>query len=99
MSTFRILRIGRITRIVRVARLPMFTDFVMMINGAVGGLKTLLWAVVLIAVPLFVVGLVFRETLGRDDKMKGQENFATLPTAAFTLFRCVVAGDCNDKNG
>jgi len=41
LSLLRMLRLARIARIMRLARLQIFGDMIMLINGAVGGIKTL----------------------------------------------------------
>merc|ERR1712187_709943 len=64
LLTVRVLKLGRIARIVRIIKLPLFKDLVKMLNGAVGGIKTLFWSVVLIMVPLYMMALVLRDSLG-----------------------------------
>jgi len=78
----------------------------MMINGALGGMRTLLWSMVLIAVPIYAVALVLRESVGEfadqaadGGQANGAEYFATLGLAWFTMFRCVVAGECTTEEG
>jgi hypothetical protein len=99
VSLFRIIRLVRITRIVRVAKLPVFAELMMLINGAAGGMKTLLWSIVLILVPIYGVSLVLRETMGRDESVKAFASFNSMPMALFTTFRCIVAGDCSNADG
>jgi len=71
-----------------------------MLNGAVGGIRTLFWSIVLICMPLFVVALVLRETLGQEeDADNGAEMFSSLTMSFFSVFRCVVAGDCTAADG
>jgi len=107
-SLFRIIRLVRLTKMLRIFRVPMAAELDMMVKGAIGGARTLLWALVLISFPLFVVAMVFRETLGEEkgssiDDATGAfgaaSSFSTLSSAAFTTFRCVVAGDCADGSG
>merc|ERR1719188_1430902 len=64
ISLFRMVRLFRVTRILRVCRLLIFVDLVMMINGTLGGFRTLLWSFVLVAFPLYALAIIFRETLG-----------------------------------
>jgi hypothetical protein len=99
MSVFRLIRLVRITKIIRVLRLPMFRELMMMINGAMGGIRTLFWSVLLISLPLYSVALVLRETVGRQGVTGGSESFKSLPLAFFTMFRCVVGGDCSNQEG
>lgn len=113
-SLFRILRLVRITRLFRVCRLAIFSELVVMVKGTLGGIKTLLWSVVLISLPLYAVSLLFRETLGRVEipapatngiatgppvDLHGAEAFRSVGLSLFTIFRCVVVGECTDMDG
>eukprot|EP00928_Gymnodinium_smaydae_P000381 TRINITY_DN10149_c0_g1_i3.p1 TRINITY_DN10149_c0_g1~~TRINITY_DN10149_c0_g1_i3.p1 ORF type:complete len:635 (-),score=101.53 TRINITY_DN10149_c0_g1_i3:285-2189(-) len=97
-SLFRMVRLIRIAKILRVMRLQAFADLTMMINGTVGGIKTLFWAMVLILVPTYIIALTFRETLGRSEGA-GSDSFKDIPSSFFTMFRCIVAGDCSQDEG
>lgn len=100
LNLFRVLRLIRITRVLRVCRLQVFGELMMMINGAIGGVRTLGWAIVLISVPIYMAGLVLRETLGNSaGDGDGAESFADLGQAMFTIFRCVVGGECSQRDG
>lgn len=71
-----------------------------MLNGALAGVRTILWAVVVIAVPLYVVALILRETIGRNpDPLTGSFFFANVPMAFFMIFRTVVGSDDSDDTG
>jgi len=94
-SLFRLLRLVRIARLLRVCDLRMMSDLMVMVKGTLGGIKTLLWSTVLISLPLYAVSLIFRETLGTE----GQELFDSVPLSFFTVFRCIVAGECTDRSG
>jgi len=99
-SLFRVLRLVRITKILRVARLHIFCDLMAMVNGAMGSCMTLFYSMILICIPLYIVSLVLRETVGTDPRAgDGSENFVNLPIAFFTMFRCIVAMDCSDDQG
>mmetsp|Transcript_120049 Transcript_120049/g.299450 ORF Transcript_120049/g.299450 Transcript_120049/m.299450 type:complete len:587 (+) Transcript_120049:82-1842(+) len=99
-SLARIVRLLRLTRIIRLARLEIFCDLVVIIRGTMGGMRTLIWSAVVISLTLYALALLFHETLGNlAEQGNGAENFATLPAAFFTMFRCVVAMDCNDVEG
>merc|ERR1711884_138357 len=71
----------------------------MMINGAIGGMRTLLWSIFLISLPLYCVALMMRESLDFTETANGVENFSTLADAFFTMFRCIVATECNTREG
>lgn len=99
-SLFRVIRLVRITRLLRVCRLAIFCDLVAMVKGTLGGIKTLLWSVVLISLPLYAASLFFRETLGPfHSQGHGAEAFRNVPMSLFTVFRCIVGGECTDVDG
>lgn len=98
LSTFRIFRLCRITRLIRLVRVPIFKDLLMMVNGMIGGMRTLFWSMVLILVPLYALALFMRETVGEEDG-EAAEPFSSLRLSMFTVFRCVVSGDCSDASG
>merc|ERR1712147_25243 len=64
----------------------------------IGGMTTLLWSMVLFLIALYVVALVFRESLGRREQDRIYEYFENLPRAMFTTFRCSF-GDCTTDGG
>jgi len=108
ISLFRTFRLIRLTKLFRIFRLPFLKDVIWMIHGAIGGLRTLFWSLVLISLPLYVVALVLRETLGKeaavgdgfsDRETSGVQMFSTLAKSFFTVFRCVAASDCSDDFG
>jgi len=98
-SAMRVIRLLRIARIFRMARLPMFQELLMMLEGARGGIRALLWSQVLVALFLYVVALVFREMVGSDHVPGASPYFDTLPESFFTSFRCLIANDCTDAMG
>jgi hypothetical protein len=105
-SLFRVFRILRLAKMMRVCRLHVFKDLVMMFNGTLGGLRTLFWSVFLISVPLYVVALVLRESLGQETPKETSltggsaiEHFSSLGKSFFTVFRCILANDCADDSG
>eukprot|EP00927_Polykrikos_kofoidii_P021102 TRINITY_DN20098_c0_g3_i1.p1 TRINITY_DN20098_c0_g3~~TRINITY_DN20098_c0_g3_i1.p1 ORF type:complete len:642 (-),score=93.87 TRINITY_DN20098_c0_g3_i1:26-1951(-) len=97
----RIIRLFRIAKIIRVLRLQIFKELMLMVNGVLGGVRTLAWSFVLICVPLYMVAMVLRETAGRlpQDNDSASENFNTVGISFYTMFRCVVGGDCTDSSG
>lgn len=100
LSVFRVLRLARIARVLRIARIPLFSDLSMIVNGAVGGVRTLCWSFILISVPVYVLAVILRETLGSESGSEhGAENFSSTSLAFFTVFRCIVAADCTTANG
>jgi len=99
-GAFRVVRLARVARLLRVIRLAFFSELLMMINGAIGGLRTLLWSQLLLAVPLYCFAVMLREVLGAMSHMEnGAELFGSLTTSFFTCYRCLVAGDCSMSDG
>lgn len=102
VSIFRIVRLFRVGRIVRVCRLEIFQDLMVMINGALAGVKTLFWAMVMIGLPLYGVALLMRQTVGDiygDDHDSGASAFSNVGWAFFMVFRAVVNNDDSDSTG
>jgi len=100
LSLFRILRLLRITRLARLTRIGFLGDLLTMMKGALGGMRTLIWSVILISLPLYACSIALRETLGqRFQEGRGAESFANVPLAFFTLFRCTVGNECTDHSG
>jgi hypothetical protein len=97
----RLVRLGRIAKVIRVLRLHVFKELMVMVQGILGGLRTLGWSFVLISLPLYIAALILRDTAGKETKRRDDatENFENLSKAFFTLFRCVVVGDCSDTGG
>eukprot|EP00928_Gymnodinium_smaydae_P030393 TRINITY_DN22628_c0_g1_i1.p1 TRINITY_DN22628_c0_g1~~TRINITY_DN22628_c0_g1_i1.p1 ORF type:complete len:425 (-),score=53.70 TRINITY_DN22628_c0_g1_i1:500-1774(-) len=102
MSLVRVVRLTRIVRLVRVCRIEAFGELAEIIQGAIGGMRTLAWSMVLVCLPLYTVALILRETVGTQPDAQdhaGIKEFTHVGSALFTVFRCVVAGDCSSENG
>jgi len=97
-SMFRIVRLVRLVRLLRVLRMPIFSDLIAMITGMMGGMGTLLWAIALFLMIIYVVSLLFREFFGRQELEGITELFDSVPRAMFTVFRCAF-GDCSAAGG
>lgn len=69
-----------------------------MITGLIGGFSTLVWAIALFALIIYVVSLLFREFFGRIEKDNIYPYFNNVPRSMFTVFRCAF-GDCSAKGG
>jgi len=101
LNVVRLLRMSRIGRLAGVCRqgwVAYFSDLSMMIHGAVGGMKTLIWAMLLISLPMYAMAVMLRDSLG-DDQSEGGQAFRSVSVAFFTVFRCLVAGDCTTEGG
>jgi len=105
-SIFRVVRLVRLARILRILRSKVFKDLLSMIHGMLGGLWTLLWAVAFFVIFIYVVALIFRDTLGHgQDNVEDNEDakmvqlyFSSVPMAMYTLFRCSF-GECDTRSG
>eukprot|EP00929_Paragymnodinium_shiwhaense_P108906 TRINITY_DN75250_c0_g1_i1.p1 TRINITY_DN75250_c0_g1~~TRINITY_DN75250_c0_g1_i1.p1 ORF type:complete len:655 (-),score=123.99 TRINITY_DN75250_c0_g1_i1:36-2000(-) len=96
----RILRLTRITRMARLLQFKMFRELFCMLAGLMSGLRTLMWAFVLLLFPTFSLGLFLTQSLGHmypEDTLI-QEHFGALPTSMLMVFRCSI-GDCSFNNG
>jgi len=99
LSFLRIIRLCRLARLMRLTRLAFFKDLLMMVDGMIGGLRTLFWSVVLLLAPLYAVAILLRETLGQNTGDADlTKPFMTLSWSFFTIFRCVM-GDCSSERG
>lgn len=59
-----------------------------------------MWSAVLIICPVYAFALFMRVTLGSmSDPGAGATHFTTLGESLFTVFRCIVAGDCTNGAG
>eukprot|EP00927_Polykrikos_kofoidii_P086708 TRINITY_DN9802_c0_g1_i1.p1 TRINITY_DN9802_c0_g1~~TRINITY_DN9802_c0_g1_i1.p1 ORF type:complete len:690 (+),score=116.40 TRINITY_DN9802_c0_g1_i1:68-2137(+) len=95
LSSLRIVRLCRLPRLIRLVRLPLFKELLMMIDGIVGGTRTLAWSMLLLTFPIYTVAIIFRETIG---EVEPASEFGTIWWSIFTMFRCVM-GDCSDSTG
>eukprot|EP00928_Gymnodinium_smaydae_P047011 TRINITY_DN31353_c0_g1_i1.p1 TRINITY_DN31353_c0_g1~~TRINITY_DN31353_c0_g1_i1.p1 ORF type:complete len:631 (-),score=108.70 TRINITY_DN31353_c0_g1_i1:78-1970(-) len=97
-SLFRVVRLGKLIRIIRLLKHPIFQDLLAMMQGMIGGLSTLVWAMVLFFITVYVTALLFREFFGREDTEHVYDLFHSVPRSMFTTFRCSF-GDCSDPYG
>mmetsp|Transcript_17000 Transcript_17000/g.38150 ORF Transcript_17000/g.38150 Transcript_17000/m.38150 type:complete len:318 (-) Transcript_17000:66-1019(-) len=71
----------------------------LMLTGVVAGMRTLLWAIILLFFAVYVLGIFATSTL--RDKAPPEldiDFFDSVPMAMFTVFRCLM-GDCQDQAG
>jgi len=97
-SLFRVVRLVKLARLLRLVKARVFQDLVLMIQGILGGMATLGWAMLLFFMVIYVVSLLFRESLGNGDQEHVSEHFNSVPKSAFTTFRCAF-GDCSAASG
>eukprot|EP00927_Polykrikos_kofoidii_P044081 TRINITY_DN38149_c0_g1_i1.p1 TRINITY_DN38149_c0_g1~~TRINITY_DN38149_c0_g1_i1.p1 ORF type:complete len:769 (+),score=119.96 TRINITY_DN38149_c0_g1_i1:81-2387(+) len=103
-GALRLIRLCRIARLLRLCRLKICAEPLMMINGTIGGIGTLLWSTLLLMFPLFCIAMVLKEALAPSvDAPNAEEigaaSFSNLGSTFFILFRCLVQGDCTDNSG
>lgn len=68
VSVIRIVRLSRVTRMVRLMHNRHFKELAVMVRGIVHGLTTLFWAMVLMICLVYTVGVLLRQTVGRDTR-------------------------------
>eukprot|EP00929_Paragymnodinium_shiwhaense_P114165 TRINITY_DN824_c0_g2_i2.p1 TRINITY_DN824_c0_g2~~TRINITY_DN824_c0_g2_i2.p1 ORF type:complete len:710 (-),score=132.97 TRINITY_DN824_c0_g2_i2:497-2626(-) len=98
ISLLRVLRLVRLARMLRLLRFKVFDELIMMVGGMMGGVTTLFWAMVLYFFAVYLVSLMFRETLGHRKIENIFEYFQDVPRSMFTVFRCSF-GDCSSAGG
>jgi len=86
LMVMKMLRLVRLARLVRALQYPIFDDLKAMVYGVVSGIQVLLWAIVLLVLLVFFVGVILRKFM--DD----HEEMSTMPAAMFTVFRCLTDG-------
>merc|ERR1712232_1462151 len=66
-SLFRIVRLIRLCRLLRVVRAQIFADLLAMIQGIMGSMLTLWWALVLLLIMVYFFALLFNVIIGPMD--------------------------------
>lgn len=66
LTLMRLARLIRITRLVKLLRLKVFKELTLMVNGVIGGIRTLFWAIVLLMVLVYVLGVLMRQLMEED---------------------------------
>lgn len=102
-SSMRVIRILRITRIVRIIRMVRIVRFVSalrtLIYSIIGTLRSLVWAIILLALIIYVFGVIFTQAIA-DHVLSNspssvavyREHWGGLPTSMLTLFQSVSNG-------
>eukprot|EP00929_Paragymnodinium_shiwhaense_P047976 TRINITY_DN24324_c0_g1_i1.p1 TRINITY_DN24324_c0_g1~~TRINITY_DN24324_c0_g1_i1.p1 ORF type:complete len:583 (+),score=103.92 TRINITY_DN24324_c0_g1_i1:62-1810(+) len=98
VSLFRIVRLVRLARMLRVLRHECFETVLILVHGMVGSLSTLVWALLVFVITIYVVALLFREYMGRGKSTDAARYFGEVPRSMLTTFRCAF-GDCTFENG
>lgn len=96
----RVVRVARLSRICRVLRVSFSQNLVRMTSAIAGSLTTILWGSILLILTVYVMAIVFRETVGRSDLQYETTGkyFDSVPRSTLTLFRCAF-GECTTNTG
>jgi len=86
VSSLKSLKLARLGRIIRLLKFKIFQELKLMIQGVFTGLRVLFWAVVLLFLCMYLLGIV-TTTL-----FKEFAEFSSVPAAMFTWFRCFTDG-------
>lgn len=92
LGFLKTLKLARLGRIVRLLKFKIFVELKMMIQGVFTGLRVLLWAIVLLSLCIYLLGVTCRTLYAY------REEFQTVPSAMFTVFRCFTDG-CASYDG
>mmetsp|Transcript_58202 Transcript_58202/g.138595 ORF Transcript_58202/g.138595 Transcript_58202/m.138595 type:complete len:913 (+) Transcript_58202:99-2837(+) len=101
LTILRLVRLTRLTRLFKIFRLRFMKELNLMVKGLLAGLKTLLWAFVLLVFTVYLIAVFTTALYSRDhavDKLGQDEIFSSVPNSMFTAFRCFV-GDCTTTEG
>mmetsp|Transcript_39130 Transcript_39130/g.92050 ORF Transcript_39130/g.92050 Transcript_39130/m.92050 type:complete len:764 (+) Transcript_39130:129-2420(+) len=94
----RMIRLLRLARLARVYRVSLFRELKLMVNGMLGLLRTLSCTIVVLFLTVYLLGILLVQVLGDvdgDEIVAGQRVlFSTVPRAMYTVFRCLMIGDC-----
>jgi len=99
LLALRLIRVGRLLRVVRMA---LFRELKLMINGIVGLLKTLSCALIILLLIVYFLGICLVQLLDISAGEVVPEQavlFDGVPRSMFTVFRCLMTGDCTAANG
>lgn len=101
VSLLRVLRLMRILRVLRLLRSERTKTLEDMMQGLLGGVGTLGYAVVLLALMVYITAVVCRVFFG-DSAAEGvaqvHPQFQSVPRSMVTIFRCAF-GDCANDEG
>lgn len=104
VTLFRVLRIIRVVRVFRIVRVVrFFRELRIMVSSILGSMKLMFWAVVVLGMFLFMVGMSFASSvvtyLDTAEKWKDPENedmillFGTLDRSILSLYMAMSGGD------
>eukprot|EP00933_Yihiella_yeosuensis_P025887 TRINITY_DN20074_c0_g1_i1.p1 TRINITY_DN20074_c0_g1~~TRINITY_DN20074_c0_g1_i1.p1 ORF type:complete len:472 (+),score=45.82 TRINITY_DN20074_c0_g1_i1:168-1418(+) len=92
VGLLKFMRLARLCRLVRLMRFSSVQELQVMVQGVLSGLKVLFWAIILLFFTVFLVGVICRKAFPDEPE------FADIPSATFTIFRCLTDG-CDSYDG
>jgi len=102
LTILRVIRLSRLSRMMRMFRFSFLKELTLMIKGLLGGIRTLLWATVLLVFTIYVIAVFATAFLGSSTNVHStvdtEKLFQSVPRSMFTAFRCFT-GDCSDDAG
>lgn len=100
-SVFRVVRLARMLRLIRVFKMESTKGLTDMLHGIYGGALTLVWAVLLFLLLVYMFAVYCRVAIGVESEshlVHLYPYFNSVPRSMFTIFRCCF-GDCNSTDG
>lgn len=99
----RLAKITRLMRLIRLLRLRCFKELLLMVKGVIAGMRTLVWAFVLLATLIYILAVMLRQTVGEDRVQVANDPYKTvlfhsIGWSMFNIFRCLT-DDCTLLNG
>jgi len=90
----RIANLTRLLRLVRVLRLRIFKELFLMAKGVVAGMRTLIWAIVLLMFTIYASAVLMRELVGDDGVLindaYGTVLWSDMAWSMFMIFRILM---------
>mmetsp|Transcript_3660 Transcript_3660/g.8518 ORF Transcript_3660/g.8518 Transcript_3660/m.8518 type:complete len:528 (-) Transcript_3660:276-1859(-) len=93
LNLMKIFRLARLARLIRALRFRVFHELKLIVLGVFSGLRVICWAIVLLVVLVYGIGVAMRNFVGEE-----HEEFETVVAAMFTCFRCFTDG-CSAYDG
>lgn len=97
----RALRLIRLSRLIRMLHMKSVKELHLIVQGLLGGVRTMFWAVLLLAFTVYLVAIALTMAVGKhcqDQTIADDNLFASVPRSMFTVFRCLF-GDCTSSAG
>jgi len=98
-SQLRLWRLAKLVRMARIFDAEISRDFIRRVQSCISGTQTLICALLLFVMLMYIAALFHREVYGRaQSDTPADSYFSSVPRSFFTTFRCAF-GDCNTKHG